>query len=187
MFRIRIRMDPYSIFVLDPHLEYGSMRTRSLDPDTYLLGILVLVSPSGQLGPFQRQSAVVGLWLLVLHSPSGLHYCRGRDSLYFLYKCLNWPVDIAILISSGTPFQLSQTRTEKKKKKFALISSLALGFTMFMRLAACLVCTGASAAILNQLSRFTPSFPVSILYTCTMSAWCLLSSSVVRPSSLNLV
>jgi len=39
---------------------------------------------------------------------------------------------------------------------------------------------------LNQVSLFTMSFPVTILYVCTMSAWWRLSSRVRRPTSFNL-
>ena len=38
----------------------------------------------------------------------------------------------------------------------------------------------------NHVSLFTMSFPVTILYACTMSAWWRLSSSVRRPTSFSL-
>ncbi len=60
-------------------------------------------------------------------------------------------------------------------RTFARTSSLDLGFTVFMRPAACLVFPGAPAAIVNQCSLFTLSFPVSILYTCSQ---CFGSASV---------
>ncbi len=83
--------------------------------------------------------------------------------------------DLAIFTSS-IMFQSSHVLTEKK---FALTSSLALGFTTFMSPA------GLSRSHWRSRCHFEPASSVHIifagtvllLYTCSISAWCLLLSS----------
>ncbi len=90
------------------------------------------------------------------HQPLAARFCsywvsshRGWILLCWLYSRLKCLAFLAIFITSGTLFQPFTALTEKK---FSLSSSLTLGFTTFISPAACLVLTGPSPALLNQLS-----------------------------------
>jgi hypothetical protein len=80
----------------------------------YLLGILVLVSSAGHLGPCEgnMQSLAVAPHLRSLHLLC--HHCRGRFSRCLLYSYFKWLIVLAISISSGTLFYLPTILIEKK-------------------------------------------------------------------------
>ena len=93
------------------------------------------------------------------------------------------PAFLAFFASLGTWFQPSTTLFEKK---FLLTSNLACLCLRLRGPSELLVALSAWAAIWNQVSLFTLSIPLTILNVCSMSAWCRLSSSVVRPNSFSL-
>ena len=104
------------------------------------------------------------------------------SALCLRYVLLKYCTVLAFFSSLGTKFHPSTARFEKKLRR---ISRRAACVFRFSGSAALLVSLPVVSTFWNQVSLFTLSIPRRILNVCTMSAWCLLSSSVVRPSSFS--
>ena len=102
----------------------------------------------------------------------------------FFRSCLKVWIFFLFFISSGSAFQCSTTRFEKKCLNTSNFTRLIF---MFTGLLFCLVfVTGLSPTRLNQVSHYTLSRLCIILYTCTKSSWSRLFLRVSSPSSSSL-
>ncbi len=111
-------------------------------------------------------------------SPTSVHHAAVDRSgaVYITVKNVLLSLPFFYLLQHHIPLVWYSHR-----KKIAPHIQSFLGITTF----ACLVQTAPLSAILNQSPLCTLSLPVKNLYTCVISTWCLLFSSV-RPGSSSL-